>query len=169
LTILRHAKSSWEEPNRDDFDRPLNERGWQASRWLGRELKRRKIRFDLGLASPAARARETLDGVAEGYGDFAFQIQFDRRIYEASEAILLEIVRAIPNEVGAALLVGHNPGLERLILELTRDNDDGLRRRIAKKYPTAAAAVIDLPVKHWAETEPSSGQVVELILPKDLD
>ena len=169
LTILRHAKSSWDLPNTDDFDRALNERGWNAARKVGSELKRRKISFDLCLASPAARARETLDGVSETYGAFHFPVRFEPRIYLADTATLQDLVRNIPDDVEDALLVGHNPGLERLILRLTDDDGGGLRDRVAEKYPTAALAIVELPAVQWNEVGDGSGTLSELILPRDLD
>jgi phosphohistidine phosphatase len=168
LTVLRHAKSSWDLPL-DDFDRPLNERGWKAARRMGRELKHRKMTFDFAIASPAARVRETLAGMSETYGNFAFPVRFDGRIYMASSEGLLELVRELPEEAESALLVGHNPGLERVIVVLTANDKDGLRDRISEKYPTAALAVVELPAKQWSEIEPGTGKVAELILPKELD
>jgi len=169
LTVLRHAKSSWDQPNTDDLDRPLNARGWKAARRMGQELKDRKMRFDLCLASPAARVRETLDGLAEGYGTFEFAVRFEPRIYLADTPTLLELIRGLSNDVAAPLLVGHNPGLQRLIAELTKDDATRLRRRVEHKFPTAALAVIDLPGERWTDVEQGSGKIVELILPKELD
>lgn len=169
LTVLRHAKSSWDQPNTDDFDRPLNERGWKAARRIGNELKHRKAHFDLGLASPAARVRETLDGVSETYGEFAFPVRFEPRIYLADTATLLQLIGGVPDEIDALLLVGHNPGLERLVAILTHDDGEGLRARVEHKFPTAAIATIELPVSRWANVEPGSGKIVELLLPKELD
>lgn len=169
LAVLRHAKSSRDQPNTDDLDRPLNPRGWKAARRIGRELKHRKMRFDLCLASPAARVRETLDGLAEGYGPFDFAVRFEPGIYLADTATLLDLIRALPDDIGAPLLVGHNPGLERLVAELTRDDARGLRRRVEHKYPTAALAMIALPVDRWTDIERASGELVALILPKELD
>jgi phosphohistidine phosphatase len=169
LTVLRHAKSSWEEPNTDDFDRPLNERGWKAARRIGRELRRQKMTFDLALASPAARVRETLDGVQEGFGEFAFELRFDGRIYMASASTLLDLVRELPESVEAALIVGHNPGLERLVVSLARDDDNHLRRRVQEKFPTAALAVVELQANGWNDVQEGSGTVTELIVPRDLD
>lgn len=166
LTVLRHAKSS---PDTDDFDRPLNDRGREMARRIGGELKRRRAQFDLILASPAARVRETLDGVAQGYGEFAFPVRFEPRIYEASTQILFDLVRTLPETVESALLVGHNPGLERLIVELTSDDQAGLRAKVARNYPTAALAVVELPVRHWSEVGPECGAIVELIVPSELD
>jgi phosphohistidine phosphatase len=169
LTLLRHAKSSWDEPNLDDFDRPLNDRGWKSARRIGKEMKRRHMRFDLGLASPAARVRETIDGLTETYGEPDFAIRFEPRIYLASVETLLQIVREVPADVKGALLIGHNPGLERLVVELTRDDKDGLRAKVGEKFPTAALAVIELPADDWAEMKPGCGKLIELILPKELD
>lgn len=168
LTILRHAKSRWDDPTLEDFNRPLNERGWKAAWRMGREMKHRGMRFDLVLASTAARVRETLDGVQEKY-DFRAPIQFEQRIYAASEGKLLELVRALPETVRSPLLVGHNPGLEQLIVELTRDDEKGLRNRIAGKFPTSGLAMIELPAQHWHDVKSGSGKIVELIYPKDLD
>lgn len=167
LAILRHAKSSWDDAALDDFNRPLNERGWKAARRIGRELKDRGLSFDLVLASSAARVRETLDGVQENYV-FDAPIRFDRRIYLASEADLLRFVRHLDEALNSPLIVGHNPGLEHLVAWLTRDDKHGLRKRIIGKFPTGALAVIELASKHWADVAPSSGEIAELILPKEL-
>ena len=168
VTLLRHAKSSWDDPSLDDFNRPLNERGWKAARRMGRELKHRELHFDLVLASTAARVRETIDGVQEKY-DFAAPIQFEPRMYGASEDELLSLIHALPDSVHAPLLVGHNPGLERLIVELTRDDENGLRRRVAGKFPTAGLAVVELPARAWSNVAPGSGTITDLILPRELD
>ena len=168
LAVLRHAKSSWDDPDLDDFDRPLNDRGWKAARRVGEEMKERNYRFDLVLASPAARARETIDAVREKFA-FNAPIRFDQRLYLATEQTLLVALRQLSDAVQRTLLVGHNSGLERLILELTGDDRKGLRDRLARKFPTAAFALIELPANRWDEVEPGSGALVELILPKELD
>ena len=160
LAILRHAKSSWDDAGLGDFDRPLNERGIKAARRIGRELKDRGMRFDHVLASPALRVRETLAEVAKGHGS-ALEIEFDERIYMASLGALLGIVREIPDGANAPLLVGHNPGLHQLVLNLTGDD------RVREKFPTAALAVIESATRSWKEIE--RGALVELILPRELD
>jgi len=168
LAILRHAKSSWDDLALDDFNRPLNERGWKAARRMGRELTKRGMKFDLVLSSTSARTRETIDGIQEQY-TFSAPIEFEQRLYHASESVLLERIRALDEKVEAPMIVGHNPGLEQLIGELTRDDEKGLRARVADKFPTGALAVIKLPAMRWADVEPGSGEIVELILPKDFD
>ena len=136
---------------------------------MGRELKRRKMRFDAVLASPAARVRETLDGVAKGDSHFDPEIRFEEALYLADPARLLDQVKALSDDVRTPMLVGHNPGLERLILLLTADDPKGLRETVAEGYPTAALAVIELPAARWSDVELGSGTLAELILPRELD
>jgi phosphohistidine phosphatase len=96
-------------------------------------------------------------------------VRFDERMYGAGVETLLDLVQSIPDEVHAPLLVGHNPGLHELLLRLTHEDDAGLRRRMAAKYPTAAVAVVTLPEPRWEEVAPNSGEIRELILPRELD
>lgn len=168
LTIMRHAKSDWDDPKLDDFDRPLSARGRKAAKAIGQELRCRRMRFDLVIASPAERVRETLALVERGYRK-AFETRFETALYGASETPLLDLVRAIPETVHAPLLVGHNPDLHQLALGLARNDERGFRERIRDNLPTAAVAIIELPVVRWAEVAPESGEIVALILPRELD
>lgn len=165
LTILRHAKSDWGDAKLDDFDRPLNDRGWKAARRMGSELKHRGIKFDLIIASPAARARETLDGLTEKLKPNV-EIRFEPRMYLASEEDLLEIVRDLPESVDAPLFVGHNPGMHQLVLDLTREGSE--RSQIVHKFPTAALAQIELPADRWRDVSQGSGKIAALILSREL-
>jgi phosphohistidine phosphatase len=167
LTVLRHAKSSWKDRELDDFERPLNGRGRKAARRMGREIDVRGLHFDLVLASPAARVRQTIDHVQEHYRINA-PIHFEPRIYMARVAELLELIQAIPDQAESALLVGHNTSAERLVTKLAQDDRDGLKRRVEEKFPTAALAAIELPVDSWSAVEAESGRLVELIYPADL-
>lgn len=168
LAVLRHAKSRSDDFGADDLDRPLNDRGWKAAKRIGRELEHREFRFDLVLASPAARVRETIDGVQDKF-PFDGPIRFEQRMYLASEAQLLSLVHDLPESVHGPLLVGHNPGLQKLLLKLSKADENGLRDRISEKLPTAALVLVELPAHRWKEIEPACGRIVELILPKELD
>lgn len=168
LTVLRHAKSSWKDRELDDFERPLNGRGQRAARRMGREISDRGMQFDFVLASPAVRVRETLEGVQEQH-QLRVPIRFEPRIYMARVAELLELIAAIPDDAHDALLVGHNTSAERLVIKLAKEDDRGLRRRVEEKFPTAALAVIELPIQGWSDLEPESGRLVELIYPADLE
>lgn len=167
LTLLRHAKSGWNDPVSRDFDRPLNPRGRKAAGTVAGAMKAQGLAFDLVLASPARRVVETLEEVEAAYGPLG--PQFDQRLYLASTATLLEIVRATPDAVERLLLVGHNPGLEEIALRLSGRDEAGLRRQIEVKYPTGTVAEIGLPVEHWAEVKEGIGQIVRFIRPRDLD
>lgn len=168
LTLIRHAKSDWDDPRVDDFDRPLNKRGHHAALQVGEELKKRGFKFDLVIASPARRVRETLEGIEQGYGE-QLPTQFEPGLYGASEQGLFQLVRQIPERSHATMIVGHNPGLQHLVLSLSRNDEAGLRKKVAEKFPTAAVALIELPVPRWTEVEEGSGEIAELILARDLD
>ena len=167
LTVLRHAKSSWKDRELDDFDRPLNGRGRKAARRIGREISERGMHFDFVLASPAARIRETIDGISEHHRLNA-PMHFEPRIYMARVAELIELISTVPDEKSSVLLVGHNTSAERLVAKLSADDETGLRRRVEEKFPTAALAAIELPIKSWKDVQPECGRLVALIYPSDL-
>jgi phosphohistidine phosphatase len=169
LTLLRHAKSAWDDPVAHDFDRPLNKRGRRAARAVGVEMRAQRLRFDRVIASPAARVVETLADVAEGFGSPLGPV-YDKRVSLASVATLLEIVREADDGADHLLLVGHSPGLESLALLLTEGQaGDGLRGQLAIKYPTGTVAEIALPVERWSEVAAGTGRLQRFIRPRDLD
>lgn len=166
LALLRHAKSSWDEPALGDFDRPLTRRGIEAATRIGAEMRRRGLVFDRVLASPATRVVETLEHLQRGYGE-SLDPQFDGGIYGAPAARLLEIVQAVDDSVGRVLLVGHNPGLEELAV-LLAESGEPLRDSIARGYPTAALAMLQLPVESWREVRAGTAQVADFVRPREL-
>lgn len=167
ISLLRHAKSSWDKSGLDDLDRPLEERGWKAARKIGTALERRSANFDLVIASPAARVRETIDGLGEKLR-IAGEIRFDEAMYLASSDMLLEMVRALPESVRSPLLVGHNPGLQQFLVAIA-NGPSSLLDKVATKFPTAAFAKVRLPAHRWRETSKATGEIAELILPRELD
>lgn len=168
LTLLRHAKSGWDDAVQRDFDRPLNAKGRRAAQIVGRHLKRQGSTFDRVVASPALRVQQTLEEVGVGYGgDLA--PAWDRRIYLASAATLLDIVRELDEAHGSALLVGHNPGLEDLVLLLVPDAAAGPRGDVEEKYPTASVAELSLPVDSWADARAGAATLTRFTRPRDLD
>ena len=167
LTLLRHAKSDWTDAVTRDFDRPLNERGKRAARTMGAHMAAEKLVFDRVLASPAVRVKDTLGEIERGYGR-ALSRHYDQTIYLASSATLLEIVRATDDTVDRLLLVGHNPGLEDLALELAAgDADSPLRHEVEIKYPTATLAEIALDADSWSAA--AGGRLLRFVRPRDLD
>ena len=166
LTLLRHAKSAWDDPVQRDFDRPLNTRGRRAAQTIGREMRRLGLEFDQVIASPAVRVVETLEEVAGAYGR-PLEPAYDKRIYLASTDTLLDVIHGVGEATQRMLLVGHNPGLEKLALLLTEGQ--GLRSEIEIKYPTATLAEIGLPVERWSDVAQGAGSLTRFIRPRDLD
>lgn len=167
LTLLRHAKSSWDDPVETDFDRPLNGRGRRAAARIGRLLRDEGLAFDAALASPALRVKQTIEGVEEGYRA-RLHPRFDRRIYMASAAALLELAQAADDGCAHLLLVGHNPGLEDLALMLAADADPR-RADVLVKYPTAALCTLELPADRWADAAEGTARIARFVRPRDLD
>jgi phosphohistidine phosphatase len=167
LTLLRHAKSAWDDTVPRDFDRPLNGRGRRAAARIGQWIAEHDCAFDLVIASPAERVKQTLSEVATG-ARRTFSPVFEQRVYLASAATLVDVIREIDDKAAHVLLVGHNPGLEDLVLLLTPEGG-GLRGEVEVKYPTAAVAVLELAVDHWADADEGGATLVEFIRPRDLD
>lgn len=168
LTLLRHAKSGWDDPVARDFDRPLNAKGERAAATMGRHARSLDLRFDHVVASPARRVEETLAGFESGYGTSLGAVP-DRRIYLASAVTLLDVLRELPARVEHALMIGHNPGLEDLVLMLVPESeDDALRARVEDKFPTASLAVIAFD-GDWPELKMGGGRLVRFVRPRDLD
>jgi len=166
LTLLRHAKSAWDDPVERDFDRPLNGRGRRAATRIGQWLREHNAAFELVRASPALRVRQTIEGIEDGLGR-TLGVVFDTRIYMASAATLLELVQGF-DVASKALLIGHNPGLEDLLLLLTPPADP-LRAEAEAKYPTATIAVLELPVERWSDVAEGSATLRDFVRPRDLD
>ena len=169
LTLLRHAKSGWDDPVARDFDRALNARGMRGARTVGHHMRDLGLSFDHVVASPARRCVDTLDGLWEGYGR-TLHPKWDRRIYLASGVTLLDVVHDQPDGVDRVLMCGHNPGLEDLILMLVPDRDDeALRDDVEEKFPTASVAELTFAVDRWADISSGSGHLTRFIRPRDLD
>lgn len=169
LIILRHAKSSWDDPVKRDFDRPLNAKGQRAAAAMGRHMREAGVTFDQAVASPAQRVIETLEAVSHGYGE-TIAPRWDERAYLASERTLLDIVEETDNAAGSLLLAGHNSGLEDLVLLLVPgDPEDALRASVEEKFPTCSLAVIDCDVDSWRDVGADTGRLVRFTRPRDLD
>jgi phosphohistidine phosphatase len=163
LHLLRHAKSSWDDPSLDDFERPLAPRGRRAARKVGRYLRTSGTHPALVLCSPARRTRDTLELLGPAGGE----MRFDRALYGASAEELTAVLRALPGEVPSVLLIGHNPGLQQLAIQLAGDGDEGHLERMREKMPTGALASLEL-VGGWGELTVGAGRLVDYVVPKEL-
>jgi phosphohistidine phosphatase len=158
LYVLRHAKSSWDDARLDDFDRPLNDRGEQAAPMMGRVMRDNGFEPDAIVASPATRAKTTAKLAASG-GKFKAEVRFDERIYEAGVQTLIDVISETDGTAGSLMIVGHNPGIEGIIRQLTGKST---------AMPTAALAVIDLDVDDWGDAEPGCGTLIDVLRPKEI-
>jgi len=167
LTLLRHAKSGWDDPALRDFDRALNAKGKRAARTMGEHCRREGLSWDHVISSPAVRCIETLDAFCEGYGKTLKPV-WDRRVYLASCVNLLDVLNEAPAEVGSVLMCGHNPGLEDLALMLTPDDGATVREDLEEKFPTGSAAVLEFEGA-WSDLSARAARLTRFVRPRDLD
>jgi len=158
LYILRHAKSSWDDANLTDFERPLNLRGERAAPFMGKLMRERGLIPDRLISSPAIRARQTAE-LVRAAAKLEAEITHDQRIYEATAGTLIEVIGEIDEAYNATMIVGHNPGMEGLIHLLTG--------KIASMR-TASLAVVELDVIAWNRIERQKGRLLSLFRPKEL-
>ena len=169
LGLFRHAKSDWHDAKARDFDRPLNARGRKGARIMGRQIVQYGQTWDRIIASPAVRSAETIE-IASGGAPGLLPINWDRRVYLASSATLLDVLREQDAGLNAVLLVGHNPSLEVVIFDLVPDDGSSpLRDVVEEKFPTAAFAVLELDIDDWADLTEGSARLVHLKRPRDVD
>ncbi len=169
LGLFRHAKSDWQDPRARDFDRPLNERGRTGAAVMGRHIRDHGVSWDRMIASPAIRCAETIELACEAAGR-PVAVNWDRRVYLASSATLLDLLRETEGDPKAVLMVGHNPGLEDLIFDLVPDDGTSpLRDVVEVKFPTAAYAVLELDIGRWSELKEGCARLVHLTRPRDVD
>ncbi|WP_329279910.1 SixA phosphatase family protein [Streptomyces sp. NBC_01451] len=164
LVVLRHAKSAW-PMGVDDHDRPLGPRGLRDAPAAGRALAEADCLPDLALCSPAERARLTWELAAAEWGTPP-PVRHDPRLYGADVPELLAVVREVPPAVGTLLLVGHNPGLEELVLELAGDALDGTLDTVRTKFPTSAIAVLAWHGEGWQDLAPGAALLTDMIVPR---
>ena len=159
LLVLRHAKSSWNDPARDDHERPLNKRGRRDGPRMGELVRQYGLVPDLVISSDAVRARLTAEAMAEA-AHYAGEVVLDQQLYLASPADILSLLRTVRERADTVMIVGHNPGLEELVEQLTGEGTD---------LPTAALAQIVLPIDRWRDLKPSTrGTLVGHWRPKEL-
>jgi phosphohistidine phosphatase len=160
LFLLRHAKSSWENPHLDDHDRPLASRGQKAAKLMFQHLGAAGIRPSLVLCSSALRARETLDALAlEG------DVRIEPELYGASAGELLERLQHVPTEVESTMLIGHNPAVQSLVVSLAGSGTQ--LARVQRKFPTGALATLGF-TGDWLDLRPGFAELVGFVRPKEL-
>jgi phosphohistidine phosphatase len=155
---MRHAKSSWENSDFSDFERPLNEIGLKAAPFMGNIIYQNGLQPDLIVSSPAKRAKQTAV-LIKAVAEIKAQIEYREELYGAKPTAFFEVTAAIEDKFESVLLIGHNPELENFIHKLTREN---------QSMPTTSIAVIRLNIESWSEIAFDSGRLELVLRPKDL-
>jgi phosphohistidine phosphatase len=168
LSLLRHAKSSWADPALDDHDRPLAKRGVKAMPEIAKYLRREQLRPSLVLCSSAVRTRATVALLLAGLGPPAPELVSDDALYLAQPSTLLAVLRETSPSHPHVMLVGHNPGLHALALELVGDGDRKLVGALAMEFPTAALAVLTFPLTQWTDVRAATGRLDHFATPRSL-
>lgn len=175
LGLLRHAKSDWDDVALRDFDRGLSARGRRGAELMGRHISgcisghisNQNAKWDLVLASPAARVKETLDA-----SRLVIPTIWEERAYLADSDALMALLQeqAGENEPDALLLAAHNPGLQELALRLDNpDSEDAFADQICIKYPTGSFSILQLDIETWADCRAGCGKITGFTRPRDLD
>jgi len=158
LTIIRHAKSSWENPDLDDLVRPLNERGLQSIKIIGNYLKGKQIQPDLVIASPATRALQTAIGIGTYLNYTPDDLLIKQEIYFGNPTSIFSILKNLNDVLNDVFLFGHEPILSSLIEMLTKNQLD--------KFPTCAVYRIAFDINHWNAIK--KGKMAFFVTPKQL-
>jgi phosphohistidine phosphatase len=168
LFLLRHAKSSWDDPGQDDHDRPLAPRGRRAVQVIGDHLRANKIAPALVLCSTSRRTRETLDGVRPGGEQL-----IEPELYGADASAVLERLRRVPDEIDSVMVIGHNPAMQVLVLRLAAAagpaaaTGSELLAAVQRKFPTGALATLEFECG-WSELAPDTARLSAFVRPKQL-
>lgn len=160
LYIIRHAKSSWENPDQPDFDRPLNERGKNDAPKMGKRLKEKEIHPDLMLSSPAKRAHATAKRIAKILNYPESKIKTEKDLYHAGEETILSVVQNLKDKHNIVFLFGHNPGLTDFVNTLM-DQEGNI-----DNVPTCGIVAFKLHVDSWKDVRWGSAKMLFFDYPK---
>jgi phosphohistidine phosphatase len=159
LFIVRHAKSSWDDPSLSDFDRPLNDRGKRDAPKMGKRLREKDLLIDLMISSPAKRAYATCRKIVEVLEFPQEKIKLEDKLYHASEDTMLDIIRKVNDHHSTVMIFGHNPGLTEFVNSLTNGN--------IFNVPTCGVAACDFQIKSWKEVGWGKGELTFYDYPKN--
>jgi phosphohistidine phosphatase len=168
ILLLRHAKSAWSDARLDDHDRPLNRRGERAAQAMADHIARRGPLPELILCSTSTRTRQTLAPLLKRLAGSAPPVSFERDLYLASEDTLLSHLRALPEDVSAVLLIGHNDGIWRLAELLAGTGPVDAMAKLQEKYPTGSLTTLRAPDGRWRDLGRHAAELLAFVRPRDL-
>ncbi len=158
LLLVRHAKSSWNNPSLHDFDRPLNKRGFRDAPFMGQRLAALDNMPTRIITSPAKRAFATAAIIAQKMAIQEKQITTDENLYLADRSTILDLIKGLDNKLHEILIVGHNPGMTDLANHLQNDPIDNI--------PTCGLFCLDFEVSSWQTITRGSGRLLFFDYPK---
>jgi phosphohistidine phosphatase len=165
LWLLRHAKSSWDDPSLPDEERPLAVRGHRAVAAVAEHLTMDPIGPTLVLCSSSLRTRQTLAGILPALGR-SLEVRIEPLLYTFDEGVLLRRLASLPPDADPVLLVGHNPAMQELALHLAAT---GTRLKdLATKFPTGALACLELDVAAWTDVRRGCAALTSFVTPREL-
>lgn len=167
VILLRHAKSSWDDPGVEDHDRPLNKRGRVSAPLISRWLSQRRHLPEMVLCSSSARTRETVSRMRDAMPDLP-QPVVERELYHASPCVMRDRLAKLPRDCDTVMLVGHNPGLGSLVRKMSDGKENRRCRRAYEHFPTGAAAVLELDVDDWSKVDFNQARFVDFAVPREL-
>lgn len=167
VILLRHAKSSWDDPATDDHDRPLNKRGKAAVPLIGGWLAHRQHLPDTVLCSSSTRTRETVSRMRSALPRLPEPV-IEHELYHASPCAMRDRLARLPPDCETVMLVGHNPGLGSLVRKMSDGREKRRCRRAFEHFPTAAAAVLELDLDDWSKLDFARARFVDFAMPREL-
>lgn len=159
LYIIRHAKSSWDDPQLDDHARPLNARGERDAPRMAKRLKEKRVALDLVLTSTAQRTLSTSLHMVKILGIPESSIKADNELYHASSSTLLRLVQSLSDKYDTVMLVGHNPGLTDFVNELVDESINNI--------PTCGIVACKISVESWRKVAWGKGELLFFDYPKN--
>ncbi len=167
IYLLRHTKSSWDDPDLEDFDRPLASRGERACETMQRYMALADVHPNLVLCSAARRACQTLAGVMSALGDQAL-VKHYRGLYLAGPQAMLDRLRRTTDDLSSVMLVAHNPGMQSLAIRLTGSGNEADKVRLQEKFPTGALATLVFHGRSWKDLDTGTCELHSLVYPRDI-
>ena len=158
LILMRHAKSSWDDPYLSDIERPLNKRGKRSAKALGEWLRAMELAPDQVISSSSTRTAQTFECLK-----LDIRPSFTRALYHASPAQIWHVLAEATGQT--VLLLGHNPGFAEFASQIIDTLPEHER---FWDYPTGATLVTEFPVDHWADAAPGTGHTTHFVIPRDL-
>jgi len=158
LILVRHAKSSWDDPSLSDFERPLNERGKKDAPEMAKRLSSKKIRIDAFVSSPAKRARQTCKYFTKEFDPKRKNIVQEPKLYEAGEQNFYEVIEGFKNKWDSVAIFSHNPGISSFANSLTEDRIDDM--------PTCGVLAVKVETDKWKEFRTAKKEFLFFDYPK---